>query len=333
MKEIIIDDKLSGQKLVRCLEKYLANAPKSFIYKMLRKKNITLNNSKANGDEKLKTGDSIKIYFSEETLCKFTSKDSAAERDDYYSRIYQPLDILYEDTDMIFINKPSGMLSQKAAENDISLIEYLTAYLIHNNQITPEELASFRPGVCNRLDRNTSGIVAAGKTTKGLQELSAMFRDRNLGKYYICIVNGCISKRALIKGFITKDVHSNKVTVLKHETKNSLPIETEYIPVCGNEHVTLLKIHLLTGRSHQIRAHLASIGHSLIGDYKYGQKSINDKFSRKYGVKDQLLHSYELIIPDRSIHIYAGIPDIFTKVMKGEHLCQPGIQEVLEAQH
>jgi 23S rRNA pseudouridine955/2504/2580 synthase len=101
------------------------------------------------------------------------------------------------------------------------------------------------------------------------------------------------------------------VTISRTETKDSLPIETEYIPVCSNGNVTLLKIHLLTGRSHQIRAHLASIGHPLIGDYKYGQKSVNDTFNRQYKVKDQMLHSYELDIPDMDIHIYAAIPDSF----------------------
>ena len=301
MKEINIDEKLAGQKMMRCLERYLSNAPKSFLYKMLRKKNITLNNRTAN--------------------------------DDYYSRIYRPLDIIYENSDVIFINKPSGMLSQKAKPEDVSLVEYLIAHLIHKGELNAGDLASFKPGICNRLDRNTSGIVAAGKTTKGLQQLSEAFKQRILGKYYLCIVKGNVDKRALIKGYLYKDNKTNKVTISRTETKDSLPIETEYIPVCSNGNVTLLKIHLLTGRSHQIRAHLASIGHPLIGDYKYGSQSVNDAFNRQYKVKDQMLHSYELDIPDMDIHIYAAIPDSFKNVMKGEQLCRPGIQEDLEALH
>ena len=149
----------------------------------------------------------------------------------------------------------------------------------------------------------------------------------------MCIVKGNVDKRALIKGYLYKDNKTNKVTISRTETKDSLPIETEYIPVCSNGNVTLLKIHLLTGRSHQIRAHLASIGHPLIGDYKYGSQSVNDAFNRQYKVKDQMLHSYELDIPDMDIHIYAAIPDSFKNVMKGEQLCRPGIQEDLEALH
>ena len=333
MKEINIDEKLAGQKMMRCLERYLSNAPKSFLYKMLRKKNITLNNSKATGDEKLKCGDTIKIFFSDETFEKFSADNNRTANDDYYSRIYRPLDIIYENSDVIFINKPSGMLSQKAKPEDVSLVEYLIAHLIHKGELNAGDLASFKPGICNRLDRNTSGIVAAGKTTKGLQQLSEAFKQRILGKYYLCIVKGNVNKRALIKGYLYKDNKTNKVTISRTETKDSLPIETEYIPVCSNGNVTLLKIHLLTGRSHQIRAHLASIGHPLIGDYKYGSQSVNDAFNRQYKVKDQMLHSYELDIPDMDIHIYAAIPDSFKNVMKGEQLCRPGIQEDLEALH
>ena len=325
--------KLAGQKMMRCLERYLSNAPKSFLYKMLRKKNITLNNSKATGDEKLKCGDIIKIFFSDETFEKFSADNNRTVNDDYYNRIYRPLDIIYENSDVIFINKPSGMLSQKAKPEDVSLVEYLIAHLIHKGELNAGDLASFKPGICNRLDRNTSGIVAAGKTTKGLQQLSEAFKQRTLGKYYLCIVKGNVDKRALIKGYLYKDNKTNKVTISRTETKDSLPIETEYIPVCSNGNVTLLKIHLLTGRSHQIRAHLASIGHPLIGDYKYGQKSVNDTFNGQYKVKDQMLHSYELDIPDMDIHIYAAIPDSFKNIMKGEQLCRPGIQEDLEALH
>lgn len=333
MKEIIIDEKLDGQKMMRCLERYLSNAPKSFIYKMLRKKNITLNNKKSTGDEKLKPGDSIKIFFSDETLAKFTNTNNSTDISDYYNNIYRPLDILYENDDVIFINKPAGMLSQKAAASDVSLVEYLTAYLIHNKQITTNDLQSFKPGICNRLDRNTSGIVAAGKTTKGLQVLSDAFRQRTLGKYYICLVKGLVSERKLIKGYLVKNEKNNKVSISQSPAKDSLPIETEYIPVCSGNNLTLLKIHLLTGRSHQIRAHLASIRHPLIGDYKYGNRTDNERFNKAYGIKDQMLHSFELNIPDMNIHIFAGIPDTFLKVMEGEHICQHGIQEVLEDLH
>lgn len=351
---------------------------------MLRKKNITLNDKKADGSEKLQSGDSVKIFFSDETLNKFSEgkscisnagsrqtnnmtdkaadntanepavrtdgkhTDSTADKYSYtvskkglfidYEKIYRPLDIVYEDENVLFINKPVGMLSQKADKNDCSLVEYITSYLLHNNSLTYEDLAMFTPSICNRLDRNTSGIIAAGKTMKGLQELSSHFKERTLTKYYICIVAGKVDKRQLIKGYLYKDKKFNKVTICQtlpkgRVTSEYLPIETEYIPVAYSDNATLLKVHLITGRSHQIRAHLASINHPLAGDYKYGKASFNRRFTDKYNCKSQLLHSYELNIPDMDIHIHTDIPDIFLNVLKGENIWQPGIQEVLEALH
>lgn len=335
MKEIIIDNKNSGQRIDKCLEKYLSNATKSFIYKMMRKKNITLNDKKCTGNEKLSKGDSIKIYFSDETLEKFTSDrgSSSVKLDEYYKKIYRPLDVIYENDDVILINKPCGMLSQKSENKDVSLVEYLQAFLIHENKLTVEDLKTFKPAACNRLDRNTSGIVACGKTIKGLQELSLKFKERSLGKYYICLVKGQVLERQLVKGFLSKDCDNNKVTVVDYAGDGLLPIETEYMPVCGNKQITFLKVHLITGRSHQIRAHLSSLGHPLIGDYKYGDKKINDRFKANYGIIDQMLHAYELKIDEMDIHVHTDIPNSFIKCLKGEGICQPGIQEVLEDLH
>lgn len=335
MKELIIDKYSQNQRLDKFLQKYLSGAGKSFIYKMLRKKNITLNNSKADGSEKLVMGDSVKIFFSDETLEKFTE----GSMEDYYKSIYRNLDVIYENEDFIFVNKPSGLLSQKAESNDISLNELIISYLLHNNSITYSDLKSFKPGVCNRLDRNTSGIVGAGKTIKGLQDLSKHFKDRSIGKYYVCIVKGILKTRERVEGYLLKDNNLNKVDIKPNLTRkeiesgNYLNIITEYIPVCSNNNVTLLKVHLITGRSHQIRAHLASLGHPLLGDYKYGDKAFNESFKKIYGVKDQLLHSYELDIPESHIHIYADIPETFKDILKGEHLWEPGIQGVLEDLH
>ena len=216
MKELIIDRLGSNQRLDKYLAKYLSAANKSFIYKMLRKKNITLNNKKADGSEKLIEGDSVKIFFSDETLEKFTEgRYKASDNIIDYKSIYKPLDIVYENNDIVLINKPSGMLSQKSEPKDISLVEYLTAYLLHSGSINYEDLNIFHPGICNRLDRNTSGIVAAGKTMNGLQKLSAHFKDRTLNKYYICIVKGEITKRQLVNGYLKKDHSCNRVTIYK----------------------------------------------------------------------------------------------------------------------
>lgn len=330
MREIIIRSNDSGQRLDKFLGKYMRNAPKSFFYKMMRKKNITWNNKKASGKEILCEGDRIKLFLSDETIDKFT--DHRQIQSGQYPVC--SLDILYEDQHVIFINKPVGMLSQKANAKDPSLVEYLIGYLLHSGQMREEDLRTFRPSVCNRLDRNTSGIVAAGKTLAGLQELSERFRDRSLNKYYFCLVKGCVSNAGRITGWLSKDASSNKVDVQSTEDSDPVSlkddgyarIETEYRPVSSNKELTLLEIHLITGKTHQIRAHLASKGHPLIGDYKYGDPSYNDHFRRKYGLRSQLLHSARLWFPDSDgvlkplagREILAPLPELFETICREE---------------
>ena len=324
MREIVIRENESGQRLDKFLAKYMALAPKSFFYKMLRKKNITLNGKKAQGKEQLKQGDVVKLFLSDETVEKFRPKQTV------YAR--KELDILYEDRHTLFVNKPAGMLSQKAKPSDQSLVEYLTAYLLESRQLTEEELRTFHPSVCNRLDRNTSGIVAAGKTLAALQTLSAMFRERSVRKYYLCLVYGVVSGEKKIRAFLTKDGRTNRVTVeRKKGTPNSGAdisdgkesfIETEYRALRTDGEVTLMEVHLITGKTHQIRAHLAAEGYPIIGDYKYGNRDVNDIFRRKYGLTSQLLHSYRLCFPEcegelaelSGKEIKAPVPELFRKI-------------------
>lgn len=353
MRELEIRSNEAGQRFDKYLKKYLKKAPDSFIYKMLRKKNIVLNKKKADGKEKLCVGDKVKLFLSDETIEKFsgalmegnkkdTVKDSADAADflNDKGKALTP-DILYEDPHVIFFNKPSGVLSQKAKPDDISMAEYVVFYLLESGQLSQEELLTFRPSVCNRLDRNTSGIIAAGKSLAGLQELSELFRNRTLKKYYLCIVQGKLSERAYVKGFLKKDKAANRVRVQKEQTdRDCVPIETEYTPVAYNREFTLLKVHLITGRAHQIRAHLASLGHPVLGDYKYGNRRINDIYKEKYQITDQLLHAYELQLPKlegtlckiSEKTVRAAVPPVFWKVIK-ETSWQHGIQEALEVLH
>lgn len=322
MKEIRIGENESGQRLDKFLLKYMSRAPKSFIYKMLRKKNITLNGKKAQGNEQLRQGDAVKLFLSDDTIGKFSEPRTAGYAE-------TELDILYEDKHTIFINKPAGMLSQKAAAEDVSLVEHLIAYLLKTGQISEEALATFRPSVCNRLDRNTSGIVAAGKSLAALQQLSAMFRERSLKKYYLCLVHGRVTEARRISGFLSKDERTNRVRVQRagerrSPQKEEARIETEYRPLRSGDGITLLEVHLITGKTHQIRAHLAAEGHPIIGDYKYGMRSVNDSFKREYGLSTQLLHSCRLCFPEctgalselSGREITAPVPDLFRRICR-----------------
>ncbi len=313
MKEIVINENEAGQRLDKFLGKLLKEAPASFYYKMLRKKNIVLNGKKATGNEKLTAGDSVKLFLSDETFEKFAGKRQT--NDLVISVPSIPLEIVYEDHDVLAINKPAGMLSQKAKKEDISANEYILQYLLESGTITAESLHTFKPSVCNRLDRNTSGILVAGKTLNGLQQMSKAFRERSMEKYYLAIVAGHISKPRRIEGFLTKDEKNNQVTILSEPSNDAKPIITEYRPLKLVGQVTLLEVHLITGRSHQIRAHLASIGHPVIGDTKYGNPRLNREFLKNAGVTHQLLHAYRLFLADGT-KIQADAPKEFERALE-----------------
>ena len=298
MREIVIEKNEAGQRLDKFLAKYMNEASKSFFYKMMRKKNITLNGKKCEGNEKLAEGDVVKLFLAEDTIEKFSSVQVQAVRK-------VDLDILYEDDEIILVNKPAGMLSQKAKETDESLVEYLIDYLLGSGKLTESGLRAFRPSVCNRLDRNTSGIVAAGKSLAGLQMLSGVFKDRSIHKYYQCLVSGEIRDVKTVDGWLLKDEKKNQVRILtdveakrfggKGGDEEPKRIRTKYEPIATDGRFTLLRVTLLTGRSHQIRAHLASLGHPIVGDSKYGGVSKVNPSGRT--VKYQLLHSYRLEFP------------------------------------
>ncbi len=325
MKEIIITDKEAGQRFDKYLGKYLEKAGKSFVYKMLRKKNITLNGKKAEGSERLNEGDVIKLFLADETIEKFTSGVEEAVVQPVLEAQTEELDIIYEDDKVMIINKPAGMLSQKARPEDITLVEHIIAYLLKSGSLTTEQMKGFRPGICNRLDRNTSGIIVAGKSLEGLQVMGELFKDRSLDKYYYCIVKGVVEKKEQIEGYLYKNHSHNKVTISKEPQEGSEYIKTQYEPIKRTDEYTLLRVKLITGKSHQIRAHLHSIGHPIIGDGKYGDVRVNKFFKKNYKLKHQLLHAAELHFPTLKEGfeglsgkvIKAPVPDYFEAIIEG----------------
>jgi len=290
MRQLTISEKEAGQRLDKWLAKYMEKAPKSFFYKMMRKKNIVINGKKVQGNEKLNEGDEVSLYLSDETIENFQEKKKLPQGK-------KKLDLLYEDDQILLVNKPVGMLSQKAKADDISLNEYIISYLLEKKELTQQDLTRFQPSICNRLDRNTSGIVAAGKTIAGLQMLSEIFKDRTVHKYYRCIVKGQVLKEQKIEGYLKKEEKKNQVWIEKKKSDDAVWICTSYRPLKVFQQYTYLEVELITGRSHQIRAHLASMGHPLLGDTKYGDEKLNKIWREQYHLRYQLLHCERLEMP------------------------------------
>ena len=307
MKSFLVSQNEAGQRLDKLLAKYMDTAPKSFFYKMLRKKNITLNGKKAEGSEKVAVGDEIRLFLSEETITGFQSDKKGKQ-----VPLLKEQEIVFEGNHLLIANKPAGELSQKAKKEDISINERIVEYLKVTQEIG---LDNFTPGVCNRLDRNTTGLIMAGKSLAGLQEAAELLKQRTLHKYYLCLVAGKAEKSMCLSGYLKKNETTNTVMVISEEEfrKQKLPakeydhIETELIPLLTNGGSTLLAIQLITGKTHQIRAHLASIGLPLLGDSKYGGTSGNNNEStsveklnslnRALQLRYQMLHAYLLQFP------------------------------------
>ena len=296
MKEITIGKNEAGQRMDKYLKKYFRSAGSGFLYKMLRKKNILLNRKKAEGKEMLAEGDTITLYLSDDTIEKFRKAPGENEEE---KEIYPciPLDILYEDENYIIVNKPAGILSQKASPNDHSMVEYLTGYLLEQHQITRKELETFHPSVCNRLDRNTSGLILAGKSLAGLQDFSELLKKRSMKKYYLALVQGRPEQSGRYRAWLKKNAGTNQVKVLTQPCDGAAMIETGYEVLWSNGRCSLLKVDLITGKSHQIRCHLASLGYPLAGDSKYGNVAWNRKLRKTSGLNRQFLHAWQVCFP------------------------------------
>ncbi len=322
MENIIITQNMQGQRLDKMLLRYLPNAGLSFICKMLRKKNITLNDKKADGSIILKENDSVKIYFSDETLKAF--KGSSLNNTRYVpANAFQPdkfsKHILFENEDLIVCNKPFGLLTQKAKPSDISLNEMCLQYMQDSGQLINREL--FVPSVMNRLDRNTGGIVLFAKTLPCAKAISECLTNHSVCKYYYAIVLGKLTKPLELKQYLYKDTKTNKVHIYDEKRDHSVFIHTIVTPISHNNECSLIKVQLLTGKSHQIRAALSHIGHPLLGDAKYGNREINRTLCKNAGIPEQFLFAYQVKLPQTELssisglQITAELPSEFKEIM------------------
>jgi len=286
MREFYIDKNSDGTSLEKYVKKMLPNAPLSFIYKVFRQKDVRINGVRKDRKEIIHEGDKVAIYVSEQYFEEFTSTKEIEKRDDISKYI------IYEDDNILLINKPRGMLVQKAEANDVSLNEMVLSYLYLKGEYDPNDNSSI-PGPAHRLDRNTAGIVIFGKNNAVLRELNELLqRKSSVEKHYITLVKGKINKDGIVDAPIYKLLNKSHAFVDFEKGKEA---KTEYHVLTSNDNYSLLDINLLTGRTHQIRVHMAYIEHPVIGDNKYGDFSLNKTIEKEYRFTNQFLEAYKLV--------------------------------------
>ena len=286
MKSFTIKANEADQRLDKFITKTLPNLPQSLMYKYIRTKHIKVNRKKAEISTRLKVGDVVDMYINDEFFTK-----SETEYD--FMKASKNLDIVYEDKNILLLNKKAGLLSHPDDnEYTDTLITRVKRYLYEKGEFNPDEETSFTPALVNRIDRNTSGIVIAPKTAAALRILNQKMKDRELHKFYLCVVHGKIERESgLLEGYLVKDEAKNQVRVYGSMREGAKTIRTRYNVLKYSNGLSLVEIELLTGRTHQIRAHFASIGHPLLGDGKYGRNELN----KQAGYKKQCLCSYKLV--------------------------------------
>lgn len=287
MKQITINKNDASNRLDKFLAKSFPKIPQALIYKYIRKKRIKVNGKKSECSYKLQTNDTVTLYINDEFFINNSYKDE-------FKKAPVNLDIIYEDENIIIVNKKAGLIVHPDDNFQTDcLINRIKNYLFEKKEYNPLKENTFAPSLVNRIDRNTCGMVIAAKNSESLRILNQKMKSREIHKSYICITCGNFKKKSdILKGFLEKNNKLNKVYIKKDnfKTDSSKTILTKYNTIESGKNFSLTEVELLTGRTHQIRAHLASIGHPILGDGKYGKNSIN----REFGYKYQALCSYKL---------------------------------------
>jgi len=292
MFDIRITENESGQRVDRFLRKYLNQYSLGDIYKLFRKNKIKLNSKRVKENQMLQVGDLLQLYI---------EKPEAGEKQTQpVSKPGGSIDVIYEDENILIADKPAGLLTHPDKPGDTDTLLDRALYHIYKKDEAIDS-QTFSPAVCNRLDRNTGGIVIIAKNYQTLKAVNHSIRERWIRKLYLCVVAGKLDGNGELKAFLTKDQDRNRVSITESDPGEGKEIHTKYRTLGVSDSVaelgkqfSLLEVELVTGRSHQIRAHFASLGHPLAGDVKYGDRAVNEYFRKKFGLKHQFLHAYHI---------------------------------------
>lgn len=304
----------AGQRLDKFLRKLLKDVPLSVIFKALRKGDVKVNGKKQKEKYSLEVGDLVEV--------RYVTTETKKKEPNFQKVDASGLKITYEDENLLLVEKwPGVLVHSDKKDGPPTLTDYVLSYLNDKGDYLPEKEVTFTPASCNRLDRNTSGMVFFGKNFEALKSLNELIRDRGVKKYYTALVKGRIKDR-VYEGYILKNQENNVSKVYNDRVPNSKKIAMEVKTIQSNGAFSLIEIELITGRSHQLRAHLAELGNPIIGDAKYGEKKLNSFFNNKFALDYQYLYAYKVIfknVPEKFSYlknktIAEGLPPMFKKI-------------------